>query len=817
MAFKPDQMDTKNNQEAEGASTPFLPGRTDLSDSFATPPENDTIEDQAEGETEDTEEPIEPDAPPMDPARLTQLMRSAYAQGRAYQEQTLQPRWGASYNAWNNKHNSDSKYNQARFRGRSRLFRPKTRATARKKQAEAAAALFSTNDVVLINPQNPSDPKQQASADLMKELVNFRLDRSSENSGIPWFLIAMGAHLNALQTATCCSKQYWEYRTETEMVEAPLVIMGMDMGTQLVEQQKIVRDRPRIRLFEPENVIRDPAASWEDQAQDSSYLILRYPMPVVEAREFLKSNGKSSALQFIEVSEADLKAAAGSGKGDTGQSATTRRNREPSGNDRLTDNQVDAEYQIVWLHENFMRIQGKDYVFWSLADTKIVSNIVPTIKAYPEQGGARPVTIGYGVLEPFKIDPMAPVESWTPLQQEINDIVNLRLDAVKQSIAPLAIVRRGMSVDIKAIQNRSPDSVVYVQNKDDLTFDRPGDVGQSAYVEMERLNADYDDLAGNFSTGSVQTNRSLNQTVGGMQLMSSAANALGEFDLRVWIETWCEPVLRQLIKLEQYYESDTVIMGMAAQRAELFQKFGIDAVTDEMLTQQVTLTVNVGLGAADPMMQLGKFGQAAQAAGVILTPERMAQSAKMDAVIDEVFGRAGFKNAAERFFGKGQDPQLQEAQMVVQQMQGALDQASQTIGKLQEELARKEELYQLDLENKERDRANALKIARLNALKDLAGKEMQQNAQADQIDKEQAFDQASADAERDYQTREASADRAFKAGEGQANRQAKMQPQGGVGPAKPETRPSPGQPPVATSDPMAGLLASLGIGGTPPA
>ena len=66
---------------------------------------------------------------------------------------------------------------------------------------------------------------------------------------------------------------------------------------------------------------------------------------------------------------------------------------------------------------------------------------------------------------------------------------------------------------------------------------------------MERLNADFDDLAGNFSIGSVQTNRSLGETVGGMKMMTSNANAAGEFDLRIFVETWVEPTLRQIVKL----------------------------------------------------------------------------------------------------------------------------------------------------------------------------------------------------------------------------------------------------------------------------
>jgi hypothetical protein len=744
--------DSSSNREAEG-QTPWRGSKKDIniSESFY----EEALDDSTEpGDVTKGPEQIDgmADALPLTDEQFMALARSAYRQGVSYQQKTLQPRWNRAYNAWNNQHNSDSKYSSARFRGRSRLYRPKTRATARKKDAEAAAALFSTSEAVIVSAQNQSDPMMQASAQVIQELLNFRLDRSNENAGIPWFMISMGAHLTSQQTGVCISKQYWEYRTVTEMVEQttmiqepvthpllPQVILGMQdvPVTTMVPREKTVRDRPRVQLIPPEDCIRDPAAAWEDQAQDSSYLILRFPMPLTEARAFLKQDNDKSAVKFRPVDDSVLMASAGTSKGDSSGAASTRRARDQDGNDRYNEENVDREFQTVWLHETFLRIENKDYVFWTLEDRTLVSDIVPVEKAYPEQGGARPVTIGVASLEPFKTDPMAPLEAWQPLQQEINDIVNLRLDTLKQTIAPLAKVKRGRSVDVKAVQNRSPDTIVYLQAMDDLEFDRPGDVSGSAYAEMEKLNADFDDQAGNFSLGSVQTNRQLGETVGGMQMMSSNANALGEFDLRVWIETWVEPCLRQLVKLEQYYESDQNVIAVAGERAKVMQKFGIDEITDEMLTSQVTLTVNVGIGAADPLLSLDKFAKATQIAGGILGPA-IQQRIKQDEVIDEVFGKAGYKNASERFFlpMPEEDPRLMEAQQVVQQMQGALQEAEAQLQKNKEGQAFDAQQAEADRQHKAQiaaeDRKSQEKIARMATLKDLAKQEMTNRHQAQQ-------------------------------------------------------------------------------------
>lgn len=731
---------TKSNEDAEGT---FLHGRKqDMSDAFLEPPADMPATNGADDDTPQ-EEKIGGDLFPMTEPQLMKLMRSAYAQGTNYQQTILQPRWLSAYNAYNNKHNADSKYSSTRFRGRTRLFRPKTRSTARKKQAEAAAALFATSDALIVRAGDESDPKQLASAELQAGLLKFRLDRSNENSGIPWFMVSMGAHLSAQQTSVCISKQYWEYRREqtgTKPVMMPLppqiVPLAGVSEVQVGEEPiyRILRDRPRVQLFPPEDVIRDPAGAWEDQAQDSSYLILRHQMSVEAARTFLDEANEKSTVRFHDLSDDQLVAAAGNSGTAEGTSAMVRRAREHGGNDRYSDQTVDNAYKTVWLHENFFRIGGVDYCFWTLGDRTLISDVIETEKAYPEQGGARPVTIGVSALEPFKIDPMSPIESWQPLQQEINDVVNLRLDTMKQTIAPLAKVKRGRSVDVRAIQNRTPDSIVYMQDMGDVEFDRPGDVGSAAYAEMERLNADFDDQAGNFSAGSVQTNRSMNETVGGMNLMARSAGALGEFDLRVWIETWVEPVLRQLIKLIQYYESDQNVIATSAKRAKLMQRFNVDQITDDMLTSQVTLTVDVGIGSSDPMMSLQKFEKASQIT-VGLFGEKIQGEFKRDAVIDEVFGKAGYQDAAERFFNKTveEDPRLKEAEKVIQEMQGALQEAEK------------------QLADKEADRKNKLDVAAVNAKARLAAQEMSHEQQEKQQVQGAMIDGAKTQGDRNFQ------------------------------------------------------------------
>ena len=60
------------------------------------------------------------------------------------------------------------------------------------------------------------------------------------------------------------------------------------------------------------------------------------------------------------------------------------------------------------------------------------------------------------------------------------------------------------------------------------------DVTGSAYAEQDRINMDFDELQGNFSTSTVQGARNLNETVGGMQLLAGSSSSVAEYVLRTF-------------------------------------------------------------------------------------------------------------------------------------------------------------------------------------------------------------------------------------------------------------------------------------------
>jgi hypothetical protein len=601
--------------------------------------------------------------PPLDlagqPIDMLGLIGEAERISRDYMARTVEQPLARAYRAWQGMHPEGSKYLGTAWRGRSRLFVPKTRAAVYKKLAAAAGAMFATEDVVNITAEFEDDPIQRATAASIKGCLDYRLSRSHPKTGVPWFRIAMGACLDSQVAGVCISKQSWEHMEvevpgkfelamvpyqdpetgEYEFDEAdnPVMVEGK------VPVMRTVVDKPNINLFPIENGIIDPGAPWFDPVQYGRFFAMRYPMGLSDCRAWLKSGADKG---FIEVADALLM----KGRVDDDRQGV-RYAREGRGSDRYEDGKAPGELDIVWVQENFLRISGIDWHWWSVGRYGYLSEVRETREAYPELDGERPYVMGVSQIDSHRVFPQSPVDSWQPLQLELNDITNLRLDTLKRSIAPLPIVKAGKNVDLVALQRRGqPDAILIAHDPSDISFASvPPPPGQG-YTESSVTNASFDELAGVFSTSSVQTSRQLNETVGGMRLMAGSANAVGEFDLRTWIETWAEPALRQTAHMVRFHESDPKILAIAGSKARVIDRFGYQPDFSDFDRTDLWLRVNVGIGNADPMQSLAKLRMTLEMLAPMYEGMR-AQGIDVDyeAVIEEVFGKAGFRDG-RRFF-----------------------------------------------------------------------------------------------------------------------------------------------------------------------
>jgi hypothetical protein len=411
----------------------------------------------------------------------------------------------------------------------------------------------------------------------------------------------------------------------------------------------------------------DPAADWTNPAQNAAYVIIKWPMRIDEIRR----KQKDPRQPWNELTESQLRG--GSGERGKFDMQAIRRARE-QGLDRLGDEQQsDRNFDLIWVYETYIRTAGEDWTFLSVGDQYMLTDPKPVSEVYPEQFGERPLVLGYGSFESHRIFPMSNAASWQPLQLEMNDLRNLTLDAVKQNVMPVSKVVRGRQVDLDQLKRRGQGSSIMVTSKDDVTWERPPDVPASTQAMKQALDIDFDDLAGQQNYGTVENNNALGKTLGGLKLAAGAANAVQEFDIRIWIETWCEPVLAQIVRLEQFYESDPTILGIAGQKAKLMQKYGVNAIDNELLENQVTLRVNIGLGAGDPQQRLAKFNSAVQVALPLLEKDPDFVSGKKqinsEAVMEEVFGAAGYRDGGSRFIKEGSPQPNQMMQPQIDKLQ----------------------------------------------------------------------------------------------------------------------------------------------------
>jgi hypothetical protein len=573
----------------------------------------------------------------MTNSRALQLARDAFAGSTSYFDANIRPQVERDLRTFQSRHAADSKYLSDAYRTRSRLFRPKTRAAIRKNEAISAEAFFSTDDVVEVAAEDDSDPEQRASSEVMKALINYRLKKS-----IPWFLLVMGAYQDAMATGVVISHQYWEYDPVKKI------------------------DRPVIELLPIENFRFDPGASWHDPIGTSPYLIQLVPMYLKDVKYRMRPGPAGEAPKWFPLSNEQLVSAAR-------DYDSTRLLREDNRTDSRDSVTAITEFSIVWVHRVILEDGGRDLIYYTLGDQFLLSLPVPLEESYAH--GRRPYVMGCCVIETHKPYPSSASRLTLGVQTEINEVANQRIDNVKLALNKRYFVKRNKQVDVRSLTRNTPGSVTMMMDPegDVKVFDTP-DVTGSSYQEQDRLNLDFDEMSGAFSPGSVQSNRKLNETVGGMNMLTDNANQLCNYQLKTFVETWVEPALRQLVLLEQHYETDARILALAGRAAfEKLQRLGRDQVTDDMLMGEMTLTVSVGMGTTSPTRRIDNLIKGIAAVKEALADGTLAKFG-VDAteIIKEVFGALGHKNGG-RFFKHEEDPRLAGLQAEIEQLQQQLE------------------------------------------------------------------------------------------------------------------------------------------------
>lgn len=566
------------------------------------------------------------------------LAKEAYESSTTFVDSNYRKDWEYSIRAFRNEHAAGSKYNSEEFKARSRLFPPYTRSIIRKNEAAGAVALFSNMEVVNLTPGNPDNPMSVASSEAMKYLLEYRLSRT-----IPAFQVCMGGIQDAQVQGAVCSYQYWEYEKRNN---------------------KIIKDKPCIELRPIENIRIDGGASWMDPVTTSPYFCDIIPMYVCDVKGMMENkDDKTNQPKWKKYEDSII------GKARPDKMDSTRKARLGGQQDPEDETTGIKNFDIVWVMRWFIKnSQSDDQCFYTLGTEQLLTDPKPRGEVYFHD--IRPYVIGYSILETHRVMKTSMPMLVKPLQQEGADIRNQRLDNVKFVLNKRWLVARGRQVDVQSLVRNVPGGVTLVTDpKTDVQESNWPDVTSSAFVEQDRLKSDIDELAGNFSPNTKVANNAVNDTLGGSRLANQSAGVMTDYLLRTIIETWWEPVLRQLILLESEYETDELILEICANKARLFPKFGISRITDDMLKNEVNITVNVGMGSSNPQQRMQNFLTAAQASNQLIL--NAPPGANVMEQIKEVWSNAGYRDGA-RFYNQKQDPRLVKAMQMVEQLHQAL-------------------------------------------------------------------------------------------------------------------------------------------------
>ena len=608
------------------------------------------------------------------------IARQAHDDSTDYLKANYKAQIEKNIDNFNSKHPVGSKYHTKEYLARSRLFRPQTRKMVRKNEAALASALFSADDVVVVEAEDVDDPQKRRDALYWHEVLNYRLNKT-----IPWFPITVGAYQEAQVKGVVVSKQYWQYDkvvieniATNPMTGEPLI--DDETGEYIVyPEEKIKKNEPIIRLVEFNNFRLDPAADWVDPINSSPYLIEKMPMYLIDVMaKMTNRDTKTGEPEWKPLSRKDVLRY---GKDEDSRKDTTRQ-AQNKGRDTEADHS-NSDFEIVWVHENIVRDEhGVDWVYYTLSTKKLLSDPVEICEVY--QHGIRPYVRGVAVIEPHKVYPTAPVELSEQLQAESNHNINMRLDLAAHSMNQRKFVHRDSNTDLDALMYQPIGGIVLTDDPESIRPEQTPQVPSSFFAEQNRLDADFDDIGGVFSTSSVQGSRQLGETVGGMELMSQNASQGSEYIIRTFVETWVEPVLRQLVLLEQSFEDDPKIKAIAQKKMQKREKKNNQAGPEQMQAevevpdftpleepQAIDVRVNVGFGNTNPDQRIKSAITGAQALGS-LVPWTVSKI-DVEAMAGAIFGPLGHKSGRQ-FYTDFEPPQanpMAELEMRKQELEEA--------------------------------------------------------------------------------------------------------------------------------------------------
>ena len=268
---------------------------------------------------------------------------------------------------------------------------------------------------------------------------------------------------------------------------------------------------------------------------------------------------------------------------------------------------VSGKFGLVWLHEVFMRYGGEGLGHWMLDNTIMLSEPIPVEEAYPEQFGDRPVVIGWLARGASRL----PVISGRILAASPD-----RKSTTSRTCASTTWkqVGRRAAGEVRSRQEGRSDADSSGAAPTPDRRREPGLISRRSRFQTSRefgLRREYDACAGFRRSGGAfnpigtqQANRGTSETLGGMTMVANNTGYKWASSTSMCSSRHSSARSSTRSAKLRNFESDEALM-LVGERARLFERYGVDAITDKMLEAECVLTIKAGSAAsAHPLQRI---------------------------------------------------------------------------------------------------------------------------------------------------------------------------------------------------------------------
>lgn len=611
--------------------------------------------------------------------KLFELSQQAYQSSTSYLSD-FRERFLRRYNMYNSIHHTGEKYLEKKY-GKSKYYVPKTHEFVKNQLAQVTQAYFQNPDFLSFDPANDNDIVAVMSAEYYTAVINYRFQQSNNW----WMRFIHIGYTSGIMHNLSIAKVDWDVEKKRPSA-IPILI-------------------ERFRL--------DPHADPLDPIESSPYLINIQEMYVADIK---KKMDKKNKFPWNDIDDDQLQKSLVSSFEQDVNVFRQKDHYDPA----KSSGAIADELAKVFVHENIVKVDDQDYVFYTLGTFEMLSPAYKLEDVYPQ---GRPYVMGCLFPEENKIYSASILDHAYEPQRQINDYTNIVFDSAKIQVWPVTLIRAQSGLDQNAYSNAGAGTVLLARDPQrDVVQITKQTSPQSLRQDIPLLMSNFDSVVGGVSNSTTALGQN-QETATGQNMAAQTQNQVTESYLRHFHESFVVPVIQKILRVEQLFGyKDTKFVNKIFSKNDLVNKYHDQLVaagyaekafniTSAFTNAELDLFVNVGMGAVSPQQRFERL--IAALAQIRQAFPSIDQEMNTEEWVKEIMALQGYKNFA-RFMKKGADPKITE---LTQQVQALTDQLKIAKKKTPEEIAVDIQYRQAEIQKMQVEMAMIKSQASLNDAK----------------------------------------------------------------------------------------------------